>query len=551
MPKPLTAAGLVVGITAILAPLALAAIGDPLAAFPTPTSFPTDIAVHRGALWIAGWEDGTLTEVDPDSGQVKQTLPAPCFHPEGLASDGDHLYVSDYETHRVYVFDPASGQTLESYPAPGDSPRGLAYGNGSLWLIDDGEDTIYEMVPGDGTILNYYKAPQGNGRGLCHDGTHLWVTDRARDELYAVRPSDGKVIFLVKTDAKFPCGLAFADGALWLADFQDKKIERLRVKADAPYRVTDEVVRDFRFRHTLRNDGEGTIAEAAINIAVPYPRLENQEILGETSWTAQPDELVQDRWGQDVAVFRYRDIAPGQRASAGYRVRVRLGEIHYAFYPEDVGRLDEIPKDVRGRDLAPTSRLQMDRDEVRKTAAEIVGDEKNPYWIARKIFDWVNDKLEYQLVGGWDVPTTLIKRGTGSCSEYAFLYIALCRSAGLPARYEGSVVVRGDDASMDEVYHRWCEVYLPRIGWMPVDPSGGDQQWPADQARYFGGLANRFLITTHGGGDSKYLGWDYNSHATYVYDGRGTVHEEAYGVWSPVTDAQEATSAAGAEGCGP
>jgi hypothetical protein len=107
---------------------------------------------------------------------------------------------------------------------------------------------------------------------------------------------------------------------------------------------------------------------------------------------------------------------------------------------------------------------------------------------------------------------------------------------GLPARYEGSVVVRGDDASMDDVYHRWCEVYLPGIGWMPVDPSGGDREWPADQARYFGGLANRFLITTHGSGDSEYLSWSYNGHATYTYQGRGTVTEEAYGVWSPVPE---------------
>jgi hypothetical protein len=100
-------------------------------------------------------------------------------------------------------------------------------------------------------------------------------------------------------------------------------------------------------------------------------------------------------------------------------------------------------------------------------------------------------------------------------------------------------VVRGDDASKDDVYHRWCEVYLPGIGWMPVDPSGGDREWPADQARYFGGLANRFLITTHGGGDSEYLGWDYNAYASYVYQGRGTVHEEGYGIWSPVPETTE------------
>jgi transglutaminase-like putative cysteine protease len=278
------------------------------------------------------------------------------------------------------------------------------------------------------------------------------------------------------------------------------------------------------------------ITDAFIALAVPYESLENQRLVGGVRWTAEPDLLTRDRWEQPVGIFRFTNVRPAEEVAAEYRVRVELGELHYAFYPEDVGGLDRIPAAIRETYTAPTSRLQLDREEISKTAREVVGDEANPYWIARKIFDWVNEKLEYDRVGGWDVPTTLIKRGTGSCSEYAFLYIALCRAAGLPARYEGSVVVRGDDASVDDVYHRWCEVYLPDVGWMPVDPSGGDQAWPADQARYFGGLANRFLITTHGGGDSEHLGWDYNGHAEYEYRGRVSVHEEGYAVWSPVPE---------------
>jgi transglutaminase-like putative cysteine protease len=531
----------VVSIACLLATLTLpqigsAAIGDVIGEISSPGPFPADVAFHNGAVWVADWEEGLLYELNANSGELRRSVPAPCHHPDGLASDGVALYISDAENQRVYVFDPNSGLTSTSYATPESSPRGLAYGGGSLWLLDDGEDTVYEMVPSDGTILNYYKAPHTSVRGLAHDGKYLWITDRVKDELYAVRPSDGRVVFLVKTYGKFPCGLAFGDGSLWLADFQDKVIRKLSTKADEPYRVTDWVTRDLRYQYLLRNDGEGSIQEGAINLAVPYAALENQELIGEITWNPEPTEMVEDQWGQQVARFKFQNVPTNTAVSAGYQVRVKLGELHYAFYPEDVEGLDKVPKEILEDNLAATSRLQMDQEMVKKTAKEIVGDEENPYWMARKIFDWVNGKLEYKRVGGWDVPTTLIKRGTGSCSEYAFLYIALCRSVGLPARYEGSVVVRGDDASFDDVYHRWCEVYLPGIGWMPVDPSGGDKEWPADQARYFGGLANRFLITTHGSGDSEYLSWNYNGFATYTYVGRGTVTEEAYGVWSPVEE---------------
>ncbi|MBN1825111.1 MAG: transglutaminase [Candidatus Eisenbacteria bacterium] len=523
---------------------AFAAIGDTLQSFPAPSPCPTGLALHRGSLWSADWETGKLYETDRSSGALRGEIEAPCHRPEGLASDGELLYVADYESALIFGLDTETGLTVRSFPSPESAPRGLAFGGGSLWILDDGTDRIYEASPEDGTILNYYAAPHKYCRGLAHDGERLWVTDRILDELYAVRPSDGAVLFLVKTPGPFPVGLAFGEGALWLSDFGTRRIHRLRTRADLPYRVTDEITRDIRFRHVVRNEGEGTITETSIRLAVPADSLENQSLVDDILWEPEPDRFTADRWGQPIALFGFRDVPPGGEVSAGYRARVRLGEVHYAFYPEDVGGLDRVPREIAEPNLAPTSRLQMDRELVRATAREIVGDETNPYWIARKIFDWVRDKLEYERVGGWDVPTTLIQRGTGSCSEYAFLYIALCRAAGLPARYEASVVVRGDDASIDDVYHRWCEVYLPGVGWFPVDPSGGDNEWPADQARYFGGLSNRFLITTHGGGDSEYLGWDYNAHAVWTYRGRGAVRSEGYGVWSPVEERESGGDAA-------
>ena len=91
--------------------------------------------------------------------------------------------------------------------------------------------------------------------------------------------------------------------------------------------------------------------------------------------------------------------------------------------------------------------------------------------------------------------------------------------------------MRGDDASVDEAYHRWVEVYLPNYGWVPVDPSRGDKEWPADQAESIGNVANRLFITTIGGGDSEYLSWNYNSIAFVKFSGRASIAEEANIVW--------------------
>ena len=110
-------------------------------------------------------------------------------------------------------------------------------------------------------------------------------------------------------------------------------------------------------------------------------------------------------------------------------------------------------------------------------------------------------------------------------------------------------MVRGDDASIDDAFHRWAQIYLPNYGWVPVDASGGDGATPADQGRAFGGLSNRFLITTQGGGDSEYLGWSYNSFGRYKSTGYCKVEEDTLAFWEPLEAGGEA-SASGSRGGG-
>ena len=141
--------------------------------------------------------------------------------------------------------------------------------------------------------------------------------------------------------------------------------------------------------------------------------------------------------------------------------------------------------------------------------------------------------MYYEMAGGWNTAPTVLARGNGSCSEYSFVYISMCRAAGLPARYVGSVAIRGDDASMDDVFHRWVEVFMPNYGWIPIDPSGGDRDWPGDQANYIGHVANRYLITTQSGGGSETMAWTYNSNEFFVTEPKTFVVIDNFADWIP------------------
>ena len=61
--------------------------------------------------------------------------------------------------------------------------------------------------------------------------------------------------------------------------------------------------------------------------------------------------------------------------------------------------------------------------------------------------------------------------GQGVCQDHAHIFIACCRSIGLPARYVSGYLFTEDGSLMQT--HAWAEVYLPDDGWQSFDVSNG------------------------------------------------------------------------------
>jgi transglutaminase-like putative cysteine protease len=63
-------------------------------------------------------------------------------------------------------------------------------------------------------------------------------------------------------------------------------------------------------------------------------------------------------------------------------------------------------------------------------------------------------------------------RQSGSCRDYAVLFMEVCRAAGLASRFV-SGYQEGDPDQDDRHLHAWAEVYLPGAGWRGYDPTNG------------------------------------------------------------------------------
>jgi transglutaminase-like putative cysteine protease len=79
---------------------------------------------------------------------------------------------------------------------------------------------------------------------------------------------------------------------------------------------------------------------------------------------------------------------------------------------------------------------------------------------------------------GTQTPEETIERKSGTCRDYALLFIEAARSLGFGARFvsgylydpalDGGAAVQGAGAT-----HAWTEIYLPGAGWVEFDPTNG------------------------------------------------------------------------------
>ncbi len=533
----------IVALLALLLPTqgVLGFPGKVIGGFPAPHSCPTGLVYDGENLWVADHKEDKLACVDPESGEVLREIPSPGFWPMGLAWDGAYLWNADLRQGRVFQVDPSDGTILKVIGTPTDGPEGLTWDGTALWISDPLADEIAMIDLSDGTAVETFPAAARHVQGMTFDGTYLWCADRMADEIHMVDPETGEVIVVLDAPGPYARGLAWDGRYLWCADYQTDSLYQIVREDDELYRLRDTRKARVTYTHEVRVYGRGILKELDVYVAMPES-LPHQRIL-HTRFAPDGYRLVHDRWMQPLAHFSYEEVASEAVIRSTMTVDAEISGIDYFVFPERCGTLSDAPGDIRRTYTADASKYGTGEPYVQELVERVVGDEENPYWVARKVFDYVRENLEFERAGGWNVASAVLKRGTGSCSEYTFVFITLCRAAGLPARYAGSVVVRGDDSSLDDVYHRWAEVYLPTYGWIPIDPSAGDTDKARDRAMSIGHLSNRYLVTTRSGGDSEYLGWYYNSNETYAADPQLQVNVEAFGEWEPLEAATDTTKA--------
>ena len=329
-----------------------------------------------------------------------------------------------------------------------------------------------------------------------------------------------------------PSALAVDSGFLWVADYQTHLLYKLQLPDQTPYVEDQERRVHVSFEVTYRVKGRGKLRQLVAYVAVPR-EIPGQHILSELKYDPAPTRFETDKWDQKLAVFEIGELGPGDTRRVRWEADFAVFRTRFQLVPEtvDTGRF---PAGLEAY-LGDGTKYDLTSPAITELVDKVIAGKKGTYDRARAIYEHLAKSITYDRSGGWNNAAAVLKRGTGSCSEYTFTLVGMLRKAGIPARYVGAISERGDEASFDDVFHRWAEAYMPGYGWVPLDANAAHGARPGERGHFFGGRSNRHIVTTIGAGDSDQLEWTYNNNEKYVAEGEAMLEALPLGRYTPLS----------------
>lgn len=97
------------------------------------------------------------------------------------------------------------------------------------------------------------------------------------------------------------------------------------------------------------------------------------------------------------------------------------------------------------------------------------------YVLLDQVNKWISQNLNYMVreEAGVQTPGETLKSGSGSCRDYAALFMEICRKLGLACRFVSGYLHAPSTEAGSGSTHAWVEVYLPGPGWKGFDPTSG------------------------------------------------------------------------------
>lgn len=233
-------------------------------------------------------------------------------------------------------------------------------------------------------------------------------------------------------------------------------VEANQPAKDAPVDATQKAV---SYGYRLVNTTSRTLTNVELSTDAPVLRTSGQDCCERLS-ASENWQLAQDLFGNQTLRLRVGSIPPYGRMDI--RVEALLRN---AWSPNT----SDAPGNAY---LEPQRFVEVDHPKIR-SVAESLRELNGPMATARRVYGWVTDHVQDSGYLRDDRGAHYaLEHGRGDCTEHMYLFVALARANGIPARPMAGYIVKGNGILRARDYHNWAEFYA-NGAWHIADPHQG------------------------------------------------------------------------------
>ena len=185
---------------------------------------PLRITAAGAGVWVSSERDGTLTRLDPESGEkVGRPLRLPGV--SGVAIGGRWLWATVPRRGELLRIDRDSGRVLERIDV-GGAPGPIALGGGRVWLADEGGRGVTAVNSEGGRVYGRGLPPHAAPLRLAVGADGLWVSSATAGN---VRRIDLGTLAVGEPIAvgRGPAGVTVARGFVWVANSRSDTVSKV------------------------------------------------------------------------------------------------------------------------------------------------------------------------------------------------------------------------------------------------------------------------------------------------------------------------------------
>lgn len=224
--------------------------------------------------------------------------------------------------------------------------------------------------------------------------------------------------------------------------------------------------------HTIEIENFGISPAKNVRLCVPLVRNETaRRFVIIKEFYPETPRVSSDGYGNLYAQWDIGILSKGKTFTVSITYNILTFTITYHVNPELVKPYEKTSA-IYQNFTQPENLVESNHPLIISTAENIVGNETNPYKMVSKIYSFVTETLNYKTQPQEQGALWALQHKEGDCSEFSYLFVALCRAAGIPAKINTGFAFQGDVKILDAA-HMWAEYYIENYGWIPVDPSWG------------------------------------------------------------------------------